>query len=197
MVGEKWGVINKKGQWVVKPKFDFFLSNFKNGVAIANIDGKKGLIDTKGRWVIKPKYRFILWFCDGLAPVGLDEEDECGFIDKKGKLVIKVHGDMNPRGFSEGLASVSGTVIDKKTNLVYSGVGYIDTKGKWIIKPRHLRRAYDFKNGLARLWNEENTMAYMNKMGKYVRSEKGWIDPRPYKSKEKKENSGEKSRRDA
>ncbi|MCD4824859.1 MAG: WG repeat-containing protein [Phycisphaerae bacterium] len=183
--GNQWGAINKKGQWVVKPKFDFFLSNFKNGMAIANIDGMKGLIDTKGHWVIKPKYWFILWFCDGLAPVGLDKEDEWGFIDKKGKLVIKIHGDINPRCFSEGLASVSGTVINKKTNLVYKGVGYIDTKGKWIVKPRYWR-AYDFKNGLARVWGYGGKTAYINKKGKYVWKEKGWREPRPYRMRKKK-----------
>ncbi|MCD4824860.1 MAG: WG repeat-containing protein [Phycisphaerae bacterium] len=183
-VGEKWGFINKKGQWVVKPKFDF-LSNFKNGMAIAAIGGKQGLIDTKGRWVIKPKYWFILWFCDGLAPVGLDKEDEWGFIDKKGKLVIKIHGDINPRCFSEGLASVSGTVINKKTNLVYKGVGYIDTKGKWIVKPKYWR-AYDFKNGLARVWGYGGKTAYINKKGEYVWKEKGWREPRPYRMRKKK-----------
>ena len=91
--GNKWGIINEKGNWVILPKYDLVL-NFSEGLAGAIQDNKLGFIDSKGNWVIQPqflgalcytygKYDTFNWknhicserseFHEGLAPVYYDK----------------------------------------------------------------------------------------------------------------------------
>ncbi|MEL7655199.1 MAG: WG repeat-containing protein, partial [Bacillota bacterium] len=87
-------------------------------------------------WVIEPVYEAD-WpiFTEGLAQVG--EDNRCGFIDQKGKVVIPF-SYKEAYNFSEGLAAVRK---DKKW-------GYIDKKGQQII-PFLFDEAFEFGDGLA------------------------------------------------
>jgi len=79
-----------------------------------------------------------------------------GFINKKGKLVIKA--DYQEVGnFQEGFCAV------KKNNLW----GFINKKGTIVIQPKY-KTVWAFKNGFARVLNFKNLIGFINKKGKEV-----------------------------
>jgi hypothetical protein len=83
----KWGIINKFGQVIVKPKFDF-VYNFSEGVAVVGLNSKFGVIDTKGKIIVPLDYKYLepqskngfIYFQKG---------DELGYINQKGKVIWK------------------------------------------------------------------------------------------------------------
>lgn len=73
-----------------------------------------------------------------------------GFIDTKGKVVIKPEFD-TVIAFSEGLAAVCVGRYDETTGVHGKGqYGFIDKTGKWVIKPQPMT-CYSFHNGYARV----------------------------------------------
>jgi len=172
---QKWGFINKSGEFVVKPKY-WIVSAFSEGLAAvdagSNNESKSrcnwGYIDTKGKMVIEPTFGSAGNFSEGLASVsrysakagGLDKE---GYIDKNGTMVIE------PRfylafDFHEGLARVA--VRPEKALRKEQGDeepepekkqpddkwGFIDKTGKFVIEPRY-SWADDFSNGRATVFD--------------------------------------------
>ena len=105
-------------------------------------DGKYGLIDRKGIEIVPCKYGPIGEFYDNMAIVCDENEDNFGFMDIKGKLVVPISYDYNPydynHDFSEGLACV---LKDGKC-------GFINTKGDVVI-PLMYDGADRFSEGLA------------------------------------------------
>ncbi|MDP8162662.1 WG repeat-containing protein [Pasteurella skyensis] len=49
----KYGFIDKKGQWVIKPKFDVASEFYPNGLAVVRENGQYGYINEKGDYVAK------------------------------------------------------------------------------------------------------------------------------------------------
>lgn len=111
----RWGFINKRGEMVIKPKFDS-VECFRNGLATATLNGKVGLIDKTGEFVLQPKFDHLMaahigsgagvahYSSQGLMPIASDAH--WGFADSKtGKIAIKPNYlDVDP--FTEGLARV-------------------------------------------------------------------------------------------
>ena len=58
-------------------------------------DSRLGYINTKGKAVIAPIWDASLEFSEGLAAIGVRDNDKLkwGFIDRKGKVVIKPNYD--------------------------------------------------------------------------------------------------------
>ncbi len=148
----KWGFINKKGEYVIKPQFGF-VNEFSEGLAAVLKNDKYGFINKKGKMVIKPQFDSVGLFSEGLTEVL--KNDKYGFINKKGKMVIKPQFD-SVGSFSEGLAEVEK---DKK-------YGFINKKGKMVIKPQ-FDLTVQFSEGLA-LVKKDNKWGFINKMGKMV-----------------------------
>lgn len=97
--GSKYGYIDKKGNWLVKPFFDdppkwfrdepyYFGSNFSEGLcAVYNRtkwNKKWGYIDTNGKVVIDPIFRDAHEFKNGFAEVDFKYEKK--YINKDGKM---------------------------------------------------------------------------------------------------------------
>ncbi len=90
----KWGYVNKKGEYVIKAKYDVAY-NF-NECGIARIGQRNehqiliyGYINKKGDTVSNAKYIEATDFYDcGLAAVK-DEDGDWGIVDEKGELVVK------------------------------------------------------------------------------------------------------------
>ncbi|MBU3187647.1 WG repeat-containing protein, partial [Clostridium estertheticum] len=80
-IGGKWGFINKTGEIVIKPQFDF-ACNFSEGLAAIKVEGKSGFINKNGKIVIKPQfdniYDDVSSFHEGLAMVNIG--GKWGFI---------------------------------------------------------------------------------------------------------------------
>lgn len=89
-----WGLIDKKGDWVVKSKFSR-IEDFHEGLAVAADVCKKsdyfffkyGYIDKKGKWVIPPKFCAAEPFHKGIAKVIETRDGEVKQIDKNGKYI--------------------------------------------------------------------------------------------------------------
>jgi len=117
----KYGIIDGKGEWVVRPTFDK-AGSFFEGLGAVELDGKWGFIDRKGQWVVRPAFGNAGYFSEGLAPVKLD--GKLGYIKRKGEWVIPPAFD-GVVSFSEGLARVK---LDGK-------YGFIDRNGQWVVRP--------------------------------------------------------------
>ncbi len=104
----KVGYINKSGKIIISPKFiydaDTFdeeseainlsnrgyvckagTSDFSQGLASVNINGRWGYINKKGTTVIKPNFDNANTFSNGIASVIVD--GKLGYINKKGYFI--------------------------------------------------------------------------------------------------------------
>jgi hypothetical protein len=124
----KYGYIDKMGAWVIQPQF--WLANpFSEGlarVAVKVEDGVKiGFIDKTGAWAVEPRFDDAHSFSEGLAIVW--ENDQCGYIDKTGTVVIMIDYQIAGFDFSGGVACVSygyggsPSYIDKTGKVIWQG----------------------------------------------------------------------------
>lgn len=125
-----WGLIDKSGQWVLKPKYS------KIGPLI---DSKRLIYDKQlvgifanGKITVPPKYARIGRFSEGLASFRGINSDKVGFIDQEGKVVIPAQFAFAFE-FSEGYAAVG---YPATTTNLESKIGFIDSKGVMRIAPK-------------------------------------------------------------
>ncbi|MBP0021829.1 MAG: WG repeat-containing protein [Cyanobacteria bacterium SBLK] len=166
----KWGYIDRKGNWVIEPKFDG-AGQFTEGRAVIIhetendpdwwqwgilIDEKGNIIDTSQQDP-KPRLRKLgAEFHKGLMPAG-SENGKSGYINRKGNWAIKPQFAVT-ENFYDGLAAVK--TLDFKW-------GYINRSGEFVIAPQ-FDFAYDFQdNGLALVQIGEKD-GIINRRGEYV-----------------------------
>jgi len=108
--------------WFIKPdgtpafdrKFNAAKGFSKEGLALAaeSPEGPWGYIDSSGDYVIEPKYEEACGFSEGLAVVqytvnsGSTTKEVRGYINPRGKLIIRVPGAKELHSFHNGLAFV-------------------------------------------------------------------------------------------
>ncbi len=129
------------------------IGSFRNGLALALVNGKYGYIDKTGKLAIAPRYEDATSFSEGLAAVKVGEK--WGNIDTKGNLVIQPQFQF-VNSFSEGLAIVS---IDNR-------YGFIDKTGKLVI-PNNFDNAESFSEGVA-IVRVDQQWSYIDKTGKLI-----------------------------
>jgi hypothetical protein len=187
-----FGFIDKSGKVVIHPRFAT-PSQFKEGLAAVEIadknfkphkyyetyvksGGELMFIDKTGNTTIKfdSNVTNINDFSEDLAIINVKESEEnfyTGFVDKTGKLIVKLSFDAIVQNFSEGLARFQ--YKDK--------FGFIDKTGKIVIKPKY-PYVEDFRNGLAKVqvgkqvWDFKGTenlgyepkSGYIDKTGKVI-----------------------------
>ena len=167
----KHGVINTKGEWVIRPEKRYLgsVSDFGLIEAYDDKSGKIGFIDVSGNWIIRSQFRRVGpgfgYF--GLAPAGHDDkystwgqhsrEDDYGYINVKGEWVIEPRFSYARPFQPNGLA----VAVEK------SKYGYINTQGQWVIPPK-FNNAEDFTpNGLAKVEVNLKT-GFINESGDWV-----------------------------
>jgi hypothetical protein len=153
----KCGYIDKQGNFVIEPKFDFpshqNCGHFSEGLAHVMKAGKYGYIDHTGSLVIRPVYDYAFDFSEGYAVVGIGSK--YAFIDKRG-VVLGTFSYGYARGFSEGLAAVAPS----------GKWGFIDKSGTLAI-PAKYEEVGDFSEGLA--WVQiDGKRGYINVYGDLV-----------------------------
>ncbi|WP_293302489.1 WG repeat-containing protein [Pedobacter sp. UBA4863] len=154
-VGNKWGLINIKGDVVGEIKYDE-VGDFINGfAAVATDKDGWGFIDTSGREVIIPQFKVAGDFSEGLALVatGNYRDTFYKYINEKGQIKFELKDNMIPyRKRNNGLGEefwqksvrlfnfTNGMIVVThipKSNLMPSSIVLIDKQGKNISKIRN------------------------------------------------------------
>lgn len=148
-VDNKMGYIDMNGDWAIEPQFPFdgegalWFASFSDGLALVGYV----YIDKTGSVAVTPPGGYYCYypFHEGLARFGSPTQ---GFIDKSGKVVIKLHSGYirevveEPHDFHEGLALVA---VHTRWGIRY---GFIDKTGTMVITLDSYN-AKDFSEGLA------------------------------------------------
>jgi|GEM_PF-3366988 len=146
------GVLNEKGEWVIKPDYDLIFEYANDSFSVVK-DGKAGIINRKGKVIGGMKFTQTYPFHDDVALVRLD--DKYGYLNESGSWHIEpMFNDAS--SFSEGLAAV------KKDDLF----GYIDKNGKEVIGYQ-FQEAKPFKNGLA-IVRKDSKVGLINEDGTFI-----------------------------
>ena len=99
----------------------------------------------------------LLIFCFGIY-LASEQVPYAGFIDKNGKLQVKLAADAEAGEFHDGLAPVK----------VGSSWGYINRTGAWVIPPQ-FGKASNFSQGLAAVFiKDKKVYAFINRQAKGV-----------------------------
>lgn len=180
--GSYWGLVNKRGEYVVQPKY-FSLNFFYDGLAVVDYQNKFGYIDVNGHEAILPKWDNAFSFSEGYAVVV--EKNKYGFIDTSGKVII-------PLVYSEANAFVNGIASVKKDNVSFfidvtgnqisenyedtasfsDGLAAVKVKGKWgyvdqnfsvVISPKY-DAAYPFVEGMG-IVNQSGKQFFIDEAG--------------------------------
>lgn len=149
--GDKWGLIDKKGNWVVVPKYSD-IGRYKEGVMSVKNNELFAFIDSNGKSITDFSYTETHYFSEGLA--GVKIRNKWGFINKQGDLKIRAQYD-GVRNFTNGYAPVKNG----------EKWGYIDKNGKWLLSPQ-FTSAYSFNDGLAVVVLNKKR-GYVNTNGKF------------------------------
>ena len=185
----KYGFVNNKGNFAIKPIFES-VDEFNEGLAAVRQYGKWGFINKKGKFVVEPQYDRVGNFNNGLAYVVHSTEKQVesyvfqvtshvGYINKRGKIVIPFYeGGPYFYNYSNGLIAkqygdaIYCSYMDKNEKIVLDS-DYFEKTG-W----KNTRDAVcrNFSEGLLPVYRyTDNTYktrisAYMNKKGKIVHS---------------------------
>jgi len=150
--GKYFGGSDYEGNMILPSTYDY-LGFFKEGLAVAVVNGRYGFIDKGNNVVIDFKYDNVYDFEDGRAIVELNEL--MGVIDRTGKAIISI--DFKDIGiFSNGL------IYALKDSLY----GYYDKSGAIRIDERY-EEAFSFNNGVAKV-QVEGKQAYIDVLGNYI-----------------------------
>jgi hypothetical protein len=182
---ERWGFLNRNGEWVIEPQF-YSVSplGFGEGLIIATkslpykVAGKISgnnyytyAINKNGNVVCSvyydgfgrdlARYNHTGQFSEGLIAVREeDEEDEqngkCGYKDRTGQWIIQPQFD-DAKAFDGGLA------LAKQLD----NWGYIDKTGQWAIQPQFSDEIMGFSEGLAGAKHDDK-WGFIDKTGKWV-----------------------------
>lgn len=163
---KKHGLINAKGEEILKPIYDWCYSD---GYFIyANKSGKSGVFNLDGEVIIEPKYDEI--YADSCSDIkGYKINKKWGLINNEGKVVVK------PK-YDEILTFLGGNLCPAKKNGKW---GYIDKKGKQVI-PFKYDGASVFDNGMATVVYNDNCCV-INKKGDITKTfDKEYKNVYPY-----------------
>ncbi|MEH2214869.1 WG repeat-containing protein [Nostoc sp.] len=96
MIGDKYGYVNHRGQFIIPPYFDM-ARDFYQGLAAVNLGGqvslffgvmggKWGYINKRGEWAIMPKFDEAGSFSNGVARVKVGGREY--YINDTGESIL-------------------------------------------------------------------------------------------------------------
>jgi len=135
--------------------------------------GLIGYVDASGEVIIEPQFYGGHRFSEGLAFVfGVPgREDQTGFIDVEGNLIIPLPTALEARPFSEGFAAVSIREWERPNPLIDGTPGpfiFIDRTGRDVFG-REFLTTRAFENGYARVTLLSGNERYIDRAGNIVR----------------------------
>jgi hypothetical protein len=149
----KFGCINRHGEIVIEPRWDYILCGDKHERVLVERDSLYGFLDREGNTIIEPKYKDGNLFQEGLAAVGNGQQ--YGFINIEGDTVIPFVYDDIDFGFSQSLANVTKN----------DSCGYINHLGEIVI-PLKYTTCYPFKSNYGTVMTFDYELLLVNRTGK-------------------------------
>jgi len=135
----KFGVIEEKANFIIKPKFQAMKAD--KDIFLVQLNDKWGWCDAEGKMIIDCKFEEAFKFGENdLAPVKLN--GYFGFIDRKG--VAKINFQFAKAYPFNG--EIAYAEKKKNSDNVYSYAGFIDKKGNFAVKPKFIGIASDLVN---------------------------------------------------
>lgn len=153
-------------------------SGFRDGLALAEIDGHYCYIDRSGA---RPFPQSFFWadnFSEGLAWVQI--KPRFGFrrwalIDTSGGFVLPPAPGGRGYPFSQGLSRREQ--YDGLLHVLRWREGFVDRSGNWVIEPNY-RRAADFSEGVAAVQSPKSLWGYVDHQGQMVIEPRfSWTNP--------------------
>lgn len=137
--GIRWGYINDKGDFIIKPDFSSAEDFQSNGLSKISQKGYMGVINGNGNFIINPKYDYIENFSEGIAIVN----NKNGFyaFSETGKKIFQHKYYIG--NFIQDRAVFMEAHDDDKW--IY---GYVNRQGKVVIAAKYAM-ANDFNNSRA------------------------------------------------
>lgn len=137
-VAGKWGIIDRKGNWVIRPEYDG-IAHIKSGYWLLNKNEQRGLFDKKGQPVIPVEYREINVMEHGISVVLQDYTMQMMNFDGSLKYQF-VTGDIDDIYYTTTNVTELGEDITKltpcKAYYTYTGhCGLLSPEGKPLTKP--------------------------------------------------------------
>jgi len=155
--GEKWGIIDKAGNWVIAPHY-VWADQFVEGHCLVRMGTQPNveyaLIDHGGTVKFKLQTLHVKTPSEGLILVQVGEK--WGFTDYNGKMKIPANFDA-AFDFHEGLAAVR----------IGNGWGYIDATGGLVLNVDFFV-AEEFRGGLARVTWPGGKWGYVDQTGRAI-----------------------------
>lgn len=131
--GKKWGYINEKGKYIIKPTFSL-AKTFQYKKAIVQKDNLFGVINEVGEYIVQPIYNHINPFHENRAVITLNDEN---FIINERGEILTTKGYPYIGNFHNGRA-----LVKEMVNKEYL-FGYLDLAGDVVI-PIQYKKANDF-----------------------------------------------------
>lgn len=127
--GRKWGFINTKGEWVVRPQFEY-AGDFHNGLAKVIVKGKTGYIRQDGTMAIEPRFEGGDYFFDTITLVF--ENNQSQYINTRGEILF---GEKFCYAwpFQDGVAEGSTCEFNEGEEELW---GAINANGEYIFTPQ-------------------------------------------------------------
>lgn len=153
--GDRWGYIDERGAWRIRPAYGTAGSFSESGVAVVSVDGKYGAIDRSGRFVIQPTYEWIDSFEEGRAIAYGD--GGARVIDNAGRV-------LTDRAYPFIAKYSDGRALFSDAGGLY---GYLDLNGNEAI-PARFRNGGDFSDGEAIVQTGEREHARIDRDGRVL-----------------------------
>ena len=135
--GDRWGFIDRSGQWVIQPQFQELQGFDAFGLAIAMQNDLCGLINREGQWVIEPTFNHIMviepvyeeldWKLSLSGYIVQTTEGFEGLMNPDGTWIFEPIYDwnsLNPGRY----CSLWGASVNEK-------LGFLNPNGAWEIEP--------------------------------------------------------------
>ena len=168
---ELYGFKDYKGNVIINPSYKVVYPFNEHGITAVATEHIWYYIDYYERIIVRP---YIInyqpdKFSEGLSRY-INHHDEVGFIDEKGKIIIKAKY-YHAMPFSEGLAAVCDGIRSMNRGqhryIHRAKWGFINKKGEMVIKPKY-RIVTPFKNGKATVYTEDYKKLVIDKEGNII-----------------------------
>ena len=120
---KKWGIVNKEGKWVLKPKFDNIQRNCPPvSVFLALIKNKYGIYNLKGEKILSFSLEETIW--------SLSNNRFLYYQDNNVSKIINSLGESLSTEFKVAIPLESFVIVCQLSNNKW---GIVDINGKWVV----------------------------------------------------------------